>query len=47
MPLSVYNLAFKALTPTQNAQAWAGALVLMLFILATNIVARRLTSQKR
>ena len=25
MPLSVYNLAFKALTPTQNAQAWAGA----------------------
>jgi phosphate transport system permease protein len=46
MPLSVYNLAFKALTPAQNAQAWAGALVLMLFILATNILARRLTRQR-
>jgi phosphate transport system permease protein len=46
MPLSVYNLAFKALTPAQNAQAWAGALVLMLFILATNIVARRLARQR-
>ncbi len=42
MPLSVYNLAFKALTPAQNAQAWAGALVLMLFILGTNIAARSL-----
>jgi phosphate transport system permease protein len=46
MPLSVYNLAFKALTPAQNAQAWAGALVLMLFILATNILARRLARQR-
>ena len=46
MPLSVYNLAFKALTPAQNAQAWAGALVLMLFILGTNIVARSLAKQR-
>lgn len=46
MPLSVYNLAFKALTPAQNAQAWAGALVLMLFILTANILARRLARQK-
>jgi phosphate transport system permease protein len=46
MPLSVYNLAFKALTPAQNAQAWAGALVLMLFILGTNIVARTLARQR-
>ena len=46
MPLSVYNLAFKALTPAQNAQAWAGALVLMLFILGTNILARTLAKQR-
>lgn len=46
MPLSVYNLAFKALTPAQNAQAWAGALVLMLFILGTNILARTLARQR-
>ncbi len=46
MPLSVYNLAFKALTPAQNAQAWAGALVLMLFILMTNIAARTLSKRR-
>ncbi len=46
MPLSVYNLAFKALTPAQNAQAWAGALVLMIFILGTNILARTLAKQR-
>ncbi len=47
MPLSVYNLAFKALTPAQNAQAWAGALVLMLFILGANILARTLAKQRK
>jgi phosphate transport system permease protein len=46
LPLSIYNLAFKALSPAQNAQAWAGALILMFFILAANILARFLTRQR-
>jgi len=40
LPYAVYNLAFKALTPAQNAQAWSGALVLLTIILASNLLAR-------
>ena len=40
LPYAVYNLAFKALTPAQNAQAWSGALVLMVIILTANLLAR-------
>ena len=40
LPYAVYNLAFKALTPAQNAQAWSGALVLLSIILASNLLAR-------
>jgi phosphate transport system permease protein len=40
LPYAVYNLAFKALTPAQNAQAWSGALVLMTIILTANLLAR-------
>jgi phosphate transport system permease protein len=40
LPYAVYNLAFKALTPAQNAQAWSGALVLLVIILSANLAAR-------
>ena len=40
LPYAVYNLAFKALTPAQNAQAWSGALVLLTIILVSNLLAR-------
>jgi phosphate transport system permease protein len=40
LPYAVYNLAFKALTPAQNDQAWSGALVLMTIILTANLLAR-------
>ncbi len=40
LPSAVYSLAFKALTPAQNEQAWAGALVLLVIILTSNILAR-------
>ncbi len=46
LPLTVYNLAFKALTPAQNAQAWAGALVLLLIILTANLAARFFARQR-
>jgi phosphate transport system permease protein len=46
LPLSVYNLAFKALTPAQNAQAWAGALVLLMIILTANLAARFFARQR-
>jgi phosphate transport system permease protein len=46
LPLTVYNFAFRALSPEQTRQAWAGALVLMLLILFSSLLARFASRQR-
>jgi phosphate transport system permease protein len=47
LPLTVYNFAFRALSPEQTRQAWAGALVLMLIILFSSLLARFAARQRQ
>ncbi len=47
MPLTVYNFAFRAINPEQNRMAWAGALVLMLAILLTSVLARSVAARNK
>ena len=46
LPLTVYNFAFRAVSPQQTQQAWAGALVLMLIILFSSLLARFASRQR-
>jgi phosphate transport system permease protein len=47
LPLTVYNFAFRAVSPEQTRQAWAGALVLLMLILVSSLLARFASRQRR
>lgn len=46
LPLTVYNFAFRAVSPQQTQQAWAGALVLLVIILFSSLLARYASRQR-
>jgi phosphate transport system permease protein len=46
VPVAIYELS-ESPTPSDHARAWAGALVLLVFILLTSLTARWLANRSR